>query len=236
MKISIIHPSRNRPKMAFDTIKEWIGKAKNPENLQYILSIDTDESMKDQYTSYVAPYKGTVGICESDNRSAIDAINNAVQWCNHDLFVVVSDDFECPTHWDEQLAQLLEDKKDYVVKTQDGTQPWIITLPIMDRTYYNRFGYIYYPEYRHMFCDTEMSHVGALLGRTITTTLVFPHRHYTTGAMRKDAVNERNDSTWTQGEQLYLERLKTSFGIENPLTIELPAHHKNWLRAKNINV
>ena len=236
MKISIIHPSRNRPKMAFDTIKEWLGRAKNPENIQYILSLDEDESMKDQYVSYLAPYKETVKICESTNRSAIDAINNGALWCEHDLFVVVSDDFECPQHWDEQLVQLLDGKEDYVVKTQDGTQPWIITLPIMDRTYYNRFGYIYYPEYRHMFCDTEMSHVGALLGRTITSNIVFPHRHYTTGAMKKDAVNVRNDSTWTQGEELYLERLRANFGIENPLPIQLPEHHKNWLKAKNIAI
>jgi hypothetical protein len=102
----------------------------------------------------------------------------------------------------------------------------------MDRTYYNRFGYIYYPEYRHMFCDTEMSHVGALLGRTITSNIVFPHRHYTTGAMKRDAVNVRNDSTWTQGEQLYIERVKTNFGIENPCAIDLPADHLNWLRKK----
>jgi hypothetical protein len=87
-----------------------------------------------------------------------------------------------------------------------------------------------------MFCDTEMSHVGALLGRTITSNIVFPHRHYTTGAMKKDAVNVRNDSTWTQGEELYLERLRANFGIENPLPIQLPEHHKNWLKAKNIAI
>jgi glycosyltransferase involved in cell wall biosynthesis len=236
MKISIIHPSRNRPKMAFDTIKEWIGRAKNPENIQYVLSLDDTESMQDQYRSYLSGIEKEIHTCYNNNRSAIDAINNAVQHCTGDLFIVVSDDFECPQHWDEQLVQLLDDKEDYVVKTQDGTQPWIITLPIMDRTYYNRFGYIYYPEYRHMFCDTEMSHVGALLGRTITSNIVFPHRHYTTGAMKRDAVNVRNDSTWVQGEELYLERLKTNFGIENPLPIQLPEHHKNWLKAKNIAI
>jgi hypothetical protein len=88
-----------------------------------------------------------------------------------------------------------------------------------------------------MFCDTEMTHVSALLGRTITLYLLFPHLHYTQAKGHpKDAINEKNDKTWNQGEAVYLERLKTNFGIENPKEIELPQHHILWLKHKGVNV
>ncbi len=228
--ISIIHPSRNRAEMALSVANKWINTAGC--QVQYILSLDTDEKEIEQYKQC----NDIIQIVQHNNKSAIEAINVAVQYTTGDILIVVSDDFDCPDNWAIKLLEQIGDKKDIVVKTQDGTQPWIMTLPIMDRTYYNRFGYIYYPGYQHMFCDTEMSHVGDLLGKTLTIPITFPHKHYTTGAMKKDSINEKNDRTWTQGETLYLKRVKENFGIENPLPIKLPSHHINWLKSKGIYV
>ena len=133
------------------------------------------------------------------------------------MFIVVSDDFSCPEHWDTLLIEALNGKSDYCVKTQDGLQPTLMTLPIMDRVYYNRFGYIYYHEYRHLFCDQEMTAVAHMLGKAISLPILFPHNHYTTGKFKRDSITARNNSTWQQGEKLFNERLKMDFGIENPV-------------------
>jgi hypothetical protein len=153
----------------------------------------------------------------NDNRSAVDAINKGAEVATGDLFVVVSDDFDCPEHWDTLLLQALQGKSDYCVKTQDGLQPTLMTLPIMDRVYYNRFGYIYHPDYRHMFCDQEMTAVAHMLGKAVTLPIVFFHNHYSTGKFKKDAITLRNNSTWVQGESVFNERLTTNFGIEKPV-------------------
>jgi hypothetical protein len=84
----------------------------------------------------------------------------------------------------------------------------------MDRKYFNRFGYIYYPEYHHMFCDTEMTAVADLTGRKIdlrSNEFVFRHIHYTTGLSHRDIINEKNDATWAQGEELYNRRKAANF-------------------------
>lgn len=45
--------------------------------------------------------------------------------------------------------------------------------------------------------------------------MLFEHLHPSTGKTKKDALNERNDQTWRQGEQLFNERLKTNFGLKD---------------------
>lgn len=174
----------------------------------------------------------------SDNHSAIEAINNAAKVAKGDLLIVVSDDFSCPEHWDTQLLKYLKDKSDFVVKTYDGLQPWIITLPIMDRVYYERFGYIYHPEYKHMFCDTEMTHVGDLLGKTIEIPMIFNHRHYSQpGGITKDAISVKNDSTWNQGEKLYLERMMRNFDLppeDIKGHLKCGEEHVKWLQSKGV--
>jgi hypothetical protein len=213
MKISIIHPSRGRSEKAYTTVRDWTTKADNYNDIEYILSIDDSDTCA--YT--FLPLTGLVKILISNNRSAIDAINNAAKVATGDLLIVVSDDFGCPEHWDTLLLEALEAKSDFLVKTQDGLQPTLITLPIMDRAYYNRFGYIYHPDYLHMFSDQEMTAVGHMLGRVVGLDLEFPHNHYSTGRNDRDAISRRNDATWAQGEKLFNERLKTNFGIEKPV-------------------
>jgi len=206
MKISIIHPSRARALIANQVRTEWLNKA--DKDVEYIFSLDNDDIQNTRYD----------GDCiYNNNRSAIDAINKGVEIATGDLLIVVSDDFGCPEHWDSLLIESLKGKSDYCVKTQDGLQPTLMTLPIMDRVYYDRFGYIYHPEYRHMFCDQEMTAVAHMLGKAITLPLVFPHNHYTTGKFKKDAITARNNATWVQGETVFNERLKSNFGIENPV-------------------
>jgi hypothetical protein len=206
MMITCIHPSRQRAAIANKVRTEWLNKADGI--VEYVFSLDNDDIQGTLYE----------GNCiYNNNRSAIDAINKAAEIATGDLFVTVSDDFDCPEHWDSLLINELQGKEDYCVKTQDGLQPTLMTLPIMDRVYYERFGYIYHPDYRHMFCDQEMTAVAHMLGKVIALPLVFAHNHYSTGKFQRDAVTIRNNATWQQGERVFNERLKTNFGIENPV-------------------
>lgn len=213
MKISLLHPSRMRLNMALATAKHWLNNTVDKENYEYILSIDSSDPhlvwYKDEFTKQLPQ----IQILVSENNTAIDAINNAAKISTGDLLIVVSDDFECFPNWDNQLRDEVLGKKDFVLKTQDGIQPFIITIPIMDRIYYNRFGYIYYPLYQHMFCDTEMSAVGYMLDRTINSNLRFIHKHYITGAMQRDLINIKNDATWNQGQTLFKERQAKNFEL-----------------------
>lgn len=213
--ISIIHPTR-RPQQAFDTCFRWLFNADMKHVLEYIVAVD-DTDFNDYHTfKKNIDYDG-LQIFRSNSKNAIQAINNAAQVARGDLFVVVSDDFNCPNAWDTLLVNELFGKEDFLLKTDDGLQPTLVTLPILDRKYYDRFGYIYYPSYSHMWSDTEMTAVALMTGRYLKSDLKFPHDHYSTGRSQKDEVNVKADATWHQGEELFKTRLRFNFGIEKPL-------------------
>lgn len=224
--ISLIHPSRGRPEKSIQTVKKWREAA--GDYIQVVVSVDTDDPKLEDYNYY---YQANGAYTVNKNRSAVDAINKGAQLAIGDILIVVSDDTECPPNWDSFLLKWLRGKKDFIVKTQDGIQPWIITMPIMDRAYYNRFGYIYHPNYQHMFCDTEMSCVADITGRKITSNLLFKHNHYSVTKEAPDAINKKADATWDQGEKLFLERYKRNFDLPPGKPIQ-DNGMINWLKRK----
>lgn len=222
-KITLIHPSRGRAELASKTATKWITKAKNPEAIEYFLSIEHDQLA--EYRTWCKIDNTLVG----NNKNAVEAINNAANSVDFDILVVISDDFDCPLHWDELLRAVIDDKTDFVLKTFDTTQHWIVTLPIMDKVYYKRFGYVYYPGYKHMFCDTELTTVAQYLDKLIIRNdVVFPHLTHTTN---NDSINAKNNSTWNEGEKLYLDRYKQNFGVEKLKEISYKPH-LDWVKNK----
>lgn len=210
-KISILHPSWKRPQLAYQCYKEWTSKCEYIEYIEYILCLSEKDPTLSEYREL---FKDTIvivltiadnGLVKQANAAAVASTGN--------LLICISDDFVCPEFWDTLLLAGLQGKEDYVVKTQDGLQPYIITLPIMDRMFYNRFGYIYNNLYYHMYGDQELAEVGKLLNRTITKPYYFRHNHYTTGINPKDEVNVKNDSFMMIDKETYLKREAKKFDI-----------------------
>lgn len=224
--ISLLHPSRSRPERSRETANKWIGQANT--QIELIVSVDENDPQLNRYAEIYSSDKLII----SSNRSAVDAINAAAREAKGDILIVVSDDSDCPRNWGNKIIDAVGNRRDWIMKVNDGIQRWVITMPIMDRVYYSRFGYIYFPEYQHMFCDTELSHVADLLKRRITRDdFSFPHRHYSVTRTGKDEVSRKADATWEQGKQLYLKRVKESFGLKgvDVMNISDPSHSR-WLK------
>lgn len=231
--VTLIHPSRSRVNKAVVAARYWLGNA--GEAVQYILSVDSDDPQLSWYTAELNAIKSiwpTSYLLISENRSAIDAINNAAKEAEGNVIVVMSDDFDCPSQWATSLLRCVEGRTDWIAKTNDGIQRWIITLPIMDRAYYDRFGYIYHPDYMHMFCDTHMTAVADLIGRKINLELRFPHNHYSVGKSDRDEINIRADKTWGQGEYTFMKHYRNNFGLVDPPGRITDQNFLNWVNQK----
>lgn len=211
MKISIIHPSRSRPQQAFATHSKWVSLAENFMDIEYILSVDTDDKFDYKKTFWQAQ------IIRSPNKTAIEAINVAAKKAKGDILIVVSDDTDCFENWDTQLLAALDGKSDFCAKCDDGLQPTLVTMPVIDRIYYNRYGYIYHPEYTHMHADEELTCVAIMTGKYIKLPLLFQHNHYTTGITPFDALNHKNNATWGHGQATLDRHALNNFGIEKPV-------------------
>ena len=199
--------------MAHENANQWINNLSLKYEWEYIMSIDESDPTIDEYVSNSknAPYKLII----NNNKSSVEAANQAAKISKHDLIVYAPDDVDCFPNWDEWLLSNLKDKEDFVVKIWDGIQPQLITLIILDRMYYNRFGYALYPEYQHLFADNEFTEVAHLLGRVVDLQdekCMFLHRHFILG-YGMDETYHKNNSSWEQGEQLFNYRKSINFGL-----------------------
>lgn len=211
--ISLIHPSRGRPQKSVDTLRKWVMKCGGC-TLEVIVSLDNDDPTLGLYQQCYKYFPHAYTFLVSENKYAVGAINRAARVAQGDIFIVVSDDQEPTPRWGERIIKYTNGRNDWVLKSIDGIQPKMITLPILDRVYYQRDGYIYYPEYQHLFADAEFSDVAYRRKRVITKNIRFPHRHYSvTKGGQPDTTYVRNNSTYWQGKQLYQYRKSINFGL-----------------------
>ena len=211
MKISIIHPSRGRPVKAVEAYQEWLMKAEG--DFEYILSIDQSDPTQSQYYQQCQKHNVHGSILLNPNRCIVEAVNVAAKHSTGDLIVVMSDDFGCPEHWDKLLIERVKQDQQ-VLHVFDTIQRDIVTLPIMTRSYYNRFGYVYHPQYFSMFCDNDLTECAKRTGAyTDCRDLTFEHRHWVNGKAVKDKTYEREESGWAVGEKLFKRRKLINFGL-----------------------
>jgi hypothetical protein len=215
--ISILHPSRSRSKKSAGNMATWLSRANNKMEVEVIVSIDTDdERFEDYYIDYnfASALRQRIHIIHDNNRSAVDAVNLAAREATGNIFIVVSDDTDCPDGWDDIIRSTVIGKSDYVIKFADGIQKRIITMPVMDRVYYNRDNHIYNPIYKHAWCDTELTDVAEIRGRIIKRLdVMFRHLHPEVTKEERDALQLRNDRTHDEHRDMYQRRKRMNFGI-----------------------
>lgn len=227
--LSILHPSRQRPKQAFDAMRRWTSSC--GEDFEYILSLDIDDPTKHEYFDLFQSLELNHLIICNSNRSAVDAINQAAKRSQGDIIIQISEDFYCFENWGKEIIKATEGKSNFLLKTDDGTQGWIVTLPIMDVEFMASNGWFYCPDYRHMFVDTHLTHLADMTGRLlIRNDIKFQHRHYTTKSSLKDELNVKADATWNQGKYVYLDWVKKQ---ADPFKLSPQAEpHKRWLKQQ----
>jgi glycosyltransferase involved in cell wall biosynthesis len=231
--ISIIHPTRSRPQKSIETIKKWVECSSTA--IEIIVSLDDDDPDRKEYERLYMQepfFRTSTTILFNQTRSSVSAINNGAMESKGQILIVVSDDTDCFKGWDTALYKATEGKTDYILKTQDGIQPYIITMPVLDRKYLERTGNIYDPGFDHLFCDTYMTCVADINGRKITSDFVFPHNNPGHYGKPIDDVNRKNDATWAQGEETFI-RLMKQFTPEELSRIK-DHSMRSWLRNKRV--
>lgn len=237
MKISILYPSRSRPDQCLNNMVHWLMMRGQLDQWELILSVDSDDPKLLEYQSFGLEQDGFIKMAVNDNKNVVQAANQAARLATGEILILISDDFRCFKNWDLAIIDALKGKSG-VLKTFDGIQRWIVTLPIMTRDYFEEQGHIYYPRYEHMFCDTDQTHKADLQKKLIIRNdIVFKHDHYSVKGQPKDAVNIKADGTWAQGERVYLERCYHSFGLTGVNIFDISpeatkAGHVNWLKKK----
>ena len=203
----------------------WEERASDKHEIEYIMSIDVDEPDSLGYATNTKIIKESKKfntlVLVNENRSIVDAVNRGAHAATGDMLVVMSDDFECPPNWDYVLQTAVEffGNSEYLIMVDDCVPVHqkldICTLPVLSRSWFQKYGYVYYPEYFSMFCDNDMTlrakrdHV--LLD--VRHLISFQHNHFICGRNPKDETytRETNADAFRDGEILLNTRVASGF-------------------------
>lgn len=217
MIISLLHPSRGRAHLALQTATYWYNRIGGDiNNVEYILSVDLSDPKQDEYinTFNSIPFSKKK-LFVSENDTVVQATNIAARESTGDILIYLSDDFHCPSNWDELVKSKINNRIPILLKVDDCYQRFdkdVLTIPIMNRRLYERLGYFWYPEYRSMFVDQDLYWVAKHLGAIVLAPeLKFEHMHPVAGKGKHDETYQRSTLNWDQGKALYHRRQQTGF-------------------------
>jgi hypothetical protein len=223
-KILFKLPTRSRPERCFEVLDETIKNLSNNENYSFLVTLDyDDETMNnDTVKEKLNSYKN-MNYYFGNSNSKISAVNRDMDIINNDwdIVVLLSDDM-VPIYYGfddlirEKFNEFFSDF-DGVTWFNDGfTGNRLNTLCILGKKYYNRFNYIYHPEYTSLFADNEFTEVANMLGKQQYFDLVIiEHRQYgiRNNNHRYDELYKRNDGFWNQDYSVYVKRRNVNFDL-----------------------
>lgn len=181
-----------------------------------IAKIDRNDPTIREYLSIAYP---EVDFDIGHSKSKVEAINTAIPAYDWEILVNTSDDIWWkPGSGDEIRKQMEPDTflhfpepyaDSQAVKKRSDT---ISVVSVMDRIYYDRFGYVYNPNYFSLCCDNEATEVARLLGRyKFVDKIIFEHLHKRAGKWEGDELLTYTQSFFTQDKRTLLERRKHNF-------------------------
>ncbi len=146
------------------------------------------------------------------------AINRGMEGWKGDIVVNMSDDmrFLVPGY-DIKIINAFADNLDQFIHFPDGRVNHLLpTMSIMGRTYYERFGYIYHPQYFSLWCDNEAMDVAKKLGKwKYVPERIFDHYHPAWTGEPIDAQLRHTQGYYHIDEQTYIKRSAAGFPNEN---------------------
>ena len=219
MKLVIKFPTRNRPSQFLKTLDRYL-RFLDDKNTTIIVTCDNDDlSMKeDHITEYLKQYQN-VKVFFGDNNGKIDAINANLEGVDFDIILLASDDMlpvvkGFDTIIKNKMTEHYQDT-DGVLWFNDGhTANKLNTLSILGKKYYDRFGYIYNPEYKSVYCDNEFTDVANILKRqTYFDEVIIEHQHPDWGYGNRDEIHSMNQINVGHDNAIYNKRKLINFGL-----------------------
>ena len=204
MRILFKYATRNRPEL-FDRGMRSILDNVASDNFHILVSIDNDD--KNHYKDYP-----NTTIVRGESFNKVDAINRDIDLIDGwDILVNMSDDMVFTV---KGFDDIIRDNFDHCLHFPDGNRNDLITMSIISREFYTRFGYIYNPEYKSLYCDNEQTEVAKILGcYKFINQQIFEHLHPAYGKAHFDLQYQHTESFGYEDSQTFLRRQKINYGL-----------------------
>lgn len=214
LKISLIHPSRGRAQKSFKNSRKWVESA--GVQVELIVSLDSTDPYLEDYKNFY--FNVDCVLLVNDNKSVVEATNYAAAFATGDILIYLSDDFDCPQDWGALVLKEFEgEERPLLLKVHDNLQDFnarVLTIPIMNRSLYEKLGYFWNPEYKSMWVDCDLFETVTRIGAMKNARhLVFQHEHHSIGKAENDATYKASEANWDQGLKVFNRRKLERFPI-----------------------
>jgi hypothetical protein len=219
-KILIKFPTRGRRHVFKNTFDLYYNMLSGKHDYEFRVTMDVDDnSMNTQEIFDFLDAKKNVTYCYGENKSKIQAINANMKDAEFDVVLLASDDMIPKVHdYDDIIMQAYAEhypEYDGAVWFNDGRAgAALCTLSILGKKLYDRFGYIYHPDYVSLWCDNEFHEVCHLWGKMTYVDRVII-QHAWTDVTGGDPLHVRNESFHDRDRRMYEARKGSGFPTES---------------------
>ncbi len=219
MKLLIKFPTRNRKNKFFKVLKQYQNLCEDFDNTFFLITLDNDdETMKPSEVSDIFGTFKNIKVVYGNSNSKIHAINRDIELVDEwDIVLLASDDMTPKVKgYDNIIRNRMKEyypDTDGILWFNDGHQGnKLNTLSILGKKYYDRFGYIYQPEYKSVWSDNEFMMVGNLLGKqTYLDEVIIEHEHPDWGYGNRDIIHQINSQNESHDRNLFVSRKNNNF-------------------------
>ena len=218
MRILFKYTTRSRRSNFLRGYDSILNKIANREDYHILISVDKDDQSMFPLPVLDGNYTFVVG----NSKNKIDAINRDLNEFDYDFDILInmSDDmiFTKKGFDDIIRAEFYNDFNQYL-HFNDGNQKCnVCTMHIVGRNYYDRFKYIYHPDYISLWCDVENDIVAKQLGcyKYMGDNIkLFRHLHPAWGLAPQDALSIKTEdrALWIADEITFNKRKIKNFGL-----------------------
>jgi hypothetical protein len=222
MKLLVKFPTRCRQEQFFKTFEKYHELCENKNETFFLVSIDEDDLTmnNDEVISKIKNFKNTTLVI-GNSKSKIHAVNRDLDTFDKDWDIVLlaSDDMiPIVNSYDNIIRNNMMfnyPDGDGILWFNDGYQGnRLNTLCILGKKYYNRFGYIYHPDYKSCWSDNEFMTVGNILKKQVyIDQVIIRHEHPDWGFGEKDFIHQNNINDWHHDYSIYQQRNSINFGV-----------------------
>jgi hypothetical protein len=221
MKVMIKMPTKGRKEKFFSTLDIFYNLCENPKKTHFLITLDYDdevmnnEEVRQKLNTYLNlnyTYGESISKLSATNRD----LDNFNDW---DILILASDDtIPIVKGYDEiirnNMIKFFPDT-DGVLHFNDGHQKENLnTCPILGKKYFDRFGYVQYPEYKSCFADNEFMRVSQILGKSIYfDQVIIEHQHPDWGFGNQDFVHHENRINLNHDQSLFQRRQSINFNL-----------------------
>lgn len=212
------YPSRQRPERFFTSLDSIVNNLADMDNYTILCTLDVDDLLmnNDDVISRIAQYKNTV-IDWGVSDSKVHAINRGIPTEGWDVICNHADDMVWQFYgFDNHLRKEFEQHGlDSLLHVPDQDAKLdLATMYIAGKPYFDKFGFVYNPVYKNLFCDNEVMILAQKSGNYKLANMdnMLLHLLPAYGHLPKDEMwIKQQESGWDEDMKLFYERQANNF-------------------------